>query len=326
VTTKPNPAVTVVATCYNHERFLLECLESIRAQTFQDFQLIVTDDCSRDSSPQMIEAWLAEHRPDAIFIRHEKNVGLCKTLNEALTHARGEFLSMVSTDDVWEPDKIARQLETMRNCPANVAVVYSDAAQMDESGNRLPQNFMEAHSPGKEPPTGSVFPALADGNFIPAMATLIRRSAVEEAGRYDERLTYEDYDMWLKLAYRYDFVFHPGILARYRIVSTSIVRTLFTKPTANHSYSSFLICDRWISTGLLNSIQRKLWADKLATAAYSLYLHGDKRAGGCLWKSFLWTRNPRLLALAMTSSLGISRARAKKLASLFVKHPHGSET
>jgi glycosyltransferase involved in cell wall biosynthesis len=64
--------VTVIALCYNHERFLTECLESIGAQTFQDFEIIVTDDCSRDGSPELIEAWLAQHRPDALFIRHKK--------------------------------------------------------------------------------------------------------------------------------------------------------------------------------------------------------------------------------------------------------------
>jgi glycosyltransferase involved in cell wall biosynthesis len=326
VTTNPNPAVTVVALCYNHERFLIECLESLRAQTFQDFQLIVTDDCSRDSSPQMIEAWLVEYRPDALFIRHEKNAGLCKTLNEALTHARGEFLSMIATDDVWEPDKIARQLEVMRKCPERVAVIYSDALQIDECGNRLPKQFIEDHRPWIEPPSGKIFTHLADGNFIPAMATLIRRRAIETVGGYDERLTYEDYDMWLRLSERYDFIFHPGIVARYRIVSTSIVRTVFIRPTANHSYTLFLICEKWFSSGLLNPTQRELWAEKLWTAAYSLYIHGDARARGCLWKSFAWTRRPRLLILALACSMGISRVTAKKLTSMLMKQPRGSKT
>jgi glycosyltransferase involved in cell wall biosynthesis len=70
------PTVTVIALCYNHERFVLDCLESIRAQTFQDFELIVIDDCSRDHSPQVIANWLAEHYPAARFIRHEVNRGI----------------------------------------------------------------------------------------------------------------------------------------------------------------------------------------------------------------------------------------------------------
>jgi glycosyltransferase involved in cell wall biosynthesis len=317
VNTISNPAVTVIALCYNHERFLLECLESIRAQSFQDFQLIVTDDCSRDGSPQMIEAWLAKHRPDAIFIRHKKNAGLCSTLNEALRHARGEFISMIATDDTWEPDKIERQLSAMQDGPDTVAVVYSDAAQMDESGNRLPKSFIEAHRTGAPPPSGRLFRALADGNFIPAMATLIRRRAIEEVGGYDERLTYEDYDMWLRLSHGYDFLFCPGLVARYRIVSTSLVRTVFESPTANHSYTLFVICEKWYSSGLLSAAQRKAWADRTCTAAYNLYVLGDKRGKACLWRAFVRTRQPRLLLLALSSSFGITRVRAKKFATLF---------
>jgi glycosyltransferase involved in cell wall biosynthesis len=317
LTSYSHPIVTVIALCYNHERFLIECLESIRAQTFQDFELIVADDCSRDGSPGLIDAWLAQHRPDAVFLRHEKNAGLCKTLNEALARAHGEFISMIATDDMWEPDKIERQLEAMRTQSEQVAVVYSDATQMDEAGKRLPKNFIEAHRPGSKCPSGHVFSAMADGNFIPAMATLIRRQAIEAVGGYDQRLTYEDYDMWLRLAQRYDFLFCPGMVARYRIVSTSLVRTIFNKPTANHSYTQFLIHEKWLSTNLLSFRQRKLWAEKLWDAAYSMYEHGDVRARACLWKALIRTRKPRSLLLALACTLGISRLRAKKLASLF---------
>ena len=108
------PSVTVFAICYNHARFVIECLESIRNQTFGTFQLIVTDDCSTDESQAKIEAWLAAHRPDAIFIRHDRNVGLCATLNEALALATGDHISMIATDDLWEPNKIEVQLAAMR--------------------------------------------------------------------------------------------------------------------------------------------------------------------------------------------------------------------
>lgn len=307
------PLVTVIALCYNHERFLIECLESIRAQTFQDFQLIVTDDSSRDNSPGLIDAWLTEHRPDAIFIRHQKNAGLCKTLNEALVHAKGEFISMIATDDVWEMDKIARQLTAMQKLPEQVAVVYSDAVCIDESGTRLPKNFIEDHRPEFKAPSGRLFSVLADGNFIPAMATLIRRNAIEAEGGYDERLTYEDYDMWLRLAQRNDFCFCPGAVARYRIVATSIVRTLFNQPTANHSYSLFLIREKWLSAGALGTAQHKRWAAQQWDAAYSLYVHGDPRASACLWTAVIRTRKLRPLILALACSLGISRVRAKRL-------------
>lgn len=312
------PAVTVLAACYNHERFVIECLESIRAQTCQNFDLVVTDDGSRDGSQQLIADWLARHRPDAVFIRHAKNVGLCPTINEALAATRGQFISMIATDDAWEPDKIERQLACMRGLSTEVAVVYSNASRMDEAGAPLNGDFIEVHRPGIAPASGKIFPALADGNFIPAMSCLIRRSAVEAVGGYDERLTYEDYDMWLRLSARYEFVWLPGCVARYRIVSTSMVRTIFERPTANHSHTLLLIHDKWLRSGLLSADQKRRWSQRVWEAAHSLYVHGDSRARAALWLAFARTARPRALLLALACSIGISRNRAKRLQGLLV--------
>ena len=306
-------AVTVIALCFNHARFLHECLNSIAAQSEQNFQLIVTDDCSRDDSASLIEAWLNSHRPDAIFIRHTENAGLCKTLNEALSHARGEFIGMIATDDVWEPDKLERQLAMMRLQSAKVAVVYSDAARIDEVGQPIEKNFIEAHSPGCKRPSGQIFAELADRNFIPAMATLIRRQALVEVGGYDERLTYEDYDMWLRMSVEYDFVYCPAVVARYRIVANSIVRTTFVNPSARHHHTLYLICSKWLPSKRLTSTQREAWIERLWGAAYGLYCLGDSRAKACLRRAARYSHKPRVLLLAITCSLGISRSMLKRL-------------
>ena len=306
-------AVTVIALCYNHARFLHECLNSIAAQTEQNFQLIVSDDCSKDDSADHIETWLAAHRPDAIFIRHTQNAGLCNTLNEALSHAHGEFIAMIATDDVWEPDKLERQLAMMRLQSSSVAVVYSDAARMDEAGQPIEKNFIEAHSPGCKRPSGQIFSELADRNFIPAMATLIRRQALVEVGGYDERLTYEDYDMWLRMSVKYDFVYCPAVVARYRIVVSSIVRTTFVNPTARHHYTMYLISSKWLPSKRLTPTQREAWIERLWGAAYGLYYLGDARAKACLWQAARYSHKPRVLLLAITCSLGISRGMLKRL-------------
>lgn len=305
--------VTVIALCFNHSKFLIECLESIGAQTFQDFQLIVTDDSSRDGSAQLIEEWLNVHRPDALFIRHSVNVGLCKTLNEALAQARGEFISMIATDDAWEPDKIERQLALAREAGAAVAVVYSDASRMDEEGARLEKNFIESHTPECTRPSGRVFSELATRNFIPAMSTLIRRQTLVDVGLYDERLAYEDYDMWLRLASKYEFVYCPAVVARYRIVATSMVRTIFSNPSPHYLHTVYLICMKWLPGSRLNAVQREAWKSRLWDAAYGLYVANDKRAATCLWRAAWYGRKPYAALLALTASLGISRDRLRRL-------------
>lgn len=311
----PSVPVTVVAVCFNHERFVLECLESIRAQTFQDFELIVADDCSRDRSPEIIAEWLEQHYPNARFIRHERNMGLCKTLNEILSVARGEFLSMIATDDLWETDKIERQVTAILAQPGDVAVVYSDAGVMDEAGAPMQPDFIERHRPGIVPPSGDVFSALVAGNFIPAMSTMTRRGAVESVGGYDERLSYEDYDMWLRLARSHKFSFLPGKVAKYRIVATSLVRTQFFGRSAAHFYTGFEIREKWLKSNALTTEQRTRWVSEQHESAYELYALGDSRAAWCLWLVAWRARSPKAMALAIASSLGISRQRLKGLAS-----------
>lgn len=309
----PAPAVTVIALCFNHARFLTECLDSVAAQTFQDFQLIVTDDCSKDNSVQLIESWLKAHRPASTFIRHSVNVGLCKTLNEALAQARGEFISMIATDDAWEPDKIERQLAVARAAGAGVAVVYSDAFRMDEDGVLLEKNFIDSHTPECTRPSGRVFSELATRNFIPAMSTLIRRQALVDVGLYDERLVYEDYDMWLRLAARHEFVYCPALLARYRIVATSLVRTIFSTPSTHYMHTVFIICMKWLPGSRLNAVQREAWKNRLWDAAYGLYVANDKRAAACLWRAAWYGRKPYAALLALTAALGISRDLLRRL-------------
>ena len=312
-TVRVAPQVTVIALCFNHAKFLHECLDSIVEQTFQDFQLIITDDCSKDDSPDLIQSWIAQNRPDAIFIRHTKNSGLCKILNEALTQASGDFISMIATDDAWEPNKIKCQLELMRQQLDTVAVVYSDASRMDEAGKRLEKDFIQSHTPECTRPSGKIFSELAHRNFIPAMSTLIRRKCLINVGFYDERLSYEDYDMWLRLSAKYEFAFCPGTLARYRIVSTSLVRTIFVMPNAQHYYTLFLICQKWLPSGLLSPSQRITWIQRMWEAAYGLYTVDDPRSKKCLWHSYRYSHKSRVLLLALASSLGISRKFARRL-------------
>ena len=235
---------------------------------------------------------------------------------EALALSKGEFISMVATDDIWEPNKIAVQLAAMRAASDDVAVVYSDASQIDEQSVRLPLDFMGHHRPGFAAPSGDVFPALADGNFIPAMATLIRTSAIAAVGGYDERLTYEDYDMWLRLAARFHFMFVLAALARYRHVATSMVRTVFVAPTAAHCHTQFLIREKFIDSGKLDAGQRARWIDSQASAAYGLYVHGDARASTCLWASARRSGIARFFLLAAAGSVGLTRTRARRLAGL----------
>lgn len=219
------PLVTVAVACYNHARFVINALESVKAQTYSNLQLIVLDDCSKDNSVDVIRHWLNRNYPDSVFVEHRTNVGLCRTANESLAVAKGKYLRFLSADDYWLPNVLSRQIEIMEAAPEDLGVLYSDAYQIDEHGELLPKMFIETHRVLAEMPEGWIFDTLSQGNFIPGMTTVVRRRCFDVIGRFDESLLSEDWDMWLRISRQFKFRFFPEPTAYYRIVPTSMIRT-----------------------------------------------------------------------------------------------------
>ena len=219
---QPLPLVTIVVNCYNHSRFVVEALESVKAQAYPNLRLVVLDDCSKDDSAEIIRQWLDRHYPDAVFVEHKTNAGICRSLNEALSHAQGKYVRLLASDDRMVPGMLLRQVEAMEADSEEVGVLYSDAFQMDESGELLPKNFIETYRPLAQMPEGWIFDTLVEGNFIPGMTALIRRRCFDVVGNADEGLVFEDWDWWLRVSRQFRFKYFPEPTACYRIVSTSM--------------------------------------------------------------------------------------------------------
>ena len=235
ITESANPLVTMIVLSYNQSQFVSETLESVKKQTYEATELIIVDDCSPDDSVTTMDRWLNENGIQCTFIRRQKNEGICKALNDAFAVASGKYISMIGSDDVWLPAKIAQQVEIMESQPDQVGVLYSDAFQMDEQTFLLPDMFIAAHRTLPEMPQGQILGVLLQGNFIPAMTTLIRRRCYDQVGLYDENLRLEDWDMWLRLARHYSFLYSPTPSARYRRHENSFSRSNPHAPSRSHS-------------------------------------------------------------------------------------------
>lgn len=223
----PNPSVSVLVTTFNHAPFVEEALESLRCQTTGDFEVIITDDASTDGTADVIDAWLDRTGFEATFVRNEANRGICANRNRALALARGEFTCSLSGDDAYQPERIERQLAAFQSSPAQVAAVYSDVVEVDTQGRELGLRTVTDPLTGGPPPSGHDLLArlLLHGNFLLAPAVMVRRSCLDAVGLYDETMRAEDYQMWLRLAARFELVHLPGPLVRYRRVDTSMSRT-----------------------------------------------------------------------------------------------------
>ncbi|GAA2127171.1 glycosyltransferase family A protein [Nocardioides bigeumensis] len=210
--------VTVVVAAYNHAGLLRKALDSVAAQTLEQVALVVTDDASRDGSAEVATAWLAETGRAARTVFHEHNAGICRTFNEALALVRTPFYTVMSADDRMLPDRLAVQVELLRSAGPDAVAAYSDAWLIDEHGRRTGGRFSDSYRfAGRAMPEGPIFGELCHGNWIPAPSVLLRTSAVRDVGGYDESLSFEDYDLWLRLSRRHHFVLAPEPLVEYRV-------------------------------------------------------------------------------------------------------------
>lgn len=313
---KAEPLVSVIVVCYNQAPFVVECLESVRQQTYKNIELIIVDDCSDDDSVAVIESWVAAQHTQPLFIAHTQNQGICKTLNQALSYASGKYISIIAADDVYLPDKTESQVTLFETLPNKVGVIYSDALQIDASGNPLPQNFIETHRAFEVMPEGNILGVLLQGNFLPAMSTMVRRECYDAVGVYDEQLTYEDFDMWLRISRHYEFCFSPLILAKYRILPTSMSRTIHAANKWELLKSDFCIYEKHLS-GDISGGHRKHLRKRLTAIGKQMYALKHARHSYYLAKVVRYDCRLHTIALLLFSLASVRFERLLKLARIY---------
>ncbi|NOS88720.1 MAG: glycosyltransferase [Methylococcaceae bacterium] len=314
------PLVSVLAVCYNHARFVVECLDGIRNQSYPNIEIIIVDDCSKDDSVAVINNWIKQHQVECRFIAHSENQGVCRTLNDALGHAQGKYISLIATDDAWLPDKITRQVAIMETMPETVGILYSDAYQVDENGQQLADMFIAAHCKcecmpeGFKPiPEGDILERLIFANFIPAMTTLIRRSVYDKVGLYDENLLYEDWDFWLRAANHFHFAYSDYPSANYRILSTSMMRTVLSNRNVRAEQTFFLINSKILGMHGISQLSRSLTVERLSSNARFMYTMNHPDASSALFASFTATREFLDLYFSLLAFIGISENRYHRI-------------
>jgi glycosyltransferase involved in cell wall biosynthesis len=196
------PAVSIVLPVYNGARFLAQSIESVLAQTFRDWELIVVDDASTDQTPEIIAGYRACD-PRIISLRNLSNRRLPGALNAGFSAARGAYLTWTSDDNCYRPEAIARMMEALEANPG-AGLVYCDYICIDEDGQEL---WTE---PARDPRL------LPFGNIVGA-CFLYRREVREAIGEYDDAMFLaEDYDYWLRVARQFVLKHLPQTLYLWR--------------------------------------------------------------------------------------------------------------
>lgn len=187
--TEQKPLVSIVLPTYNGAKYLAEAVESCRAQTWPNWELIIVDDCSTDATPDLIRS-LAQQDPRIRSVRHERNRKLPAALNTGFAQARGEFLTWISDDNAYRPEALAEMAAYLLARP-EVGLVYTDSMVVDENGRPLRvRRVPEPETLLERDPVGWSF--------------LYRRAVRESVGDYaEEFFLSEDYDYWLRVSMRF---------------------------------------------------------------------------------------------------------------------------
>lgn len=212
-----NPMVSIIIPTYNRADKIGTSIESVLAQTYPHFELIIVDDGSTDHTHQIVKAYQDER---IRYYRQAENAGQAKARNYGIKMAQYEYLAFEDSDDLWLPQKLERQMKVFEHADDAVGMVYHKL-RYDFGGGRgciLPDERLET-----EKKSGDIYAQLLWDNLVGMPTLLIKRACVEEIGLLDEEMKcLEDYDFVLRIAKRYHAVFLDEVLLHAQYSTTGV--------------------------------------------------------------------------------------------------------
>lgn len=226
-----NPLVSIISPTYNHEKYISECIESVINQTYTNWEMIIIDDGSTDSTAQIVDRY-AQNDTRIKFFK-QSNVGifeLSKTYNKALQYSKGEYIAILEGDDIWAATKLELQVEAME-MDKNVVLCWGQT-EVVNSDRTTVYSVKPVLDPGKSiyfdnDPAGSILNLFLFDNCIPALTILIRKNRLIEVGGFIQnfRLPLVDLPTLYELSLLGKFKFLPVTLGGWRIYAGQVTKT-----------------------------------------------------------------------------------------------------
>ncbi len=255
---KKNPLVSVIIPTYNRGWILKEAIDSVLAQDFADFELIVVDDGSNDNTQGILDSY----KEDIVILRQD-NKGVSSARNKGIASASGRFIAFLDSDDLWLPKKLSMQVGFFNT--NHDALICQTEEKWFRNGIRV--NPKKRH----KKLSGNIFEPSLCLCLVSPSAVMIKRSLFEKTGMFDETLpACEDYDMWLRISCK-----HPVYL-----IDTSLI---IKRGGHDDQLSGSSGLDRYRIQSLKKIIESKMLTDKQKMAAVKVLKEKcDIYANGCL--------------------------------------------
>jgi glycosyltransferase involved in cell wall biosynthesis len=208
------PMVSVIIPTYNRAEILRQAIISVLHQTFQDFEIIVIDDSSHDATFDVV------HDFDDIrikYLSHKINKGGSAARNTGIANAVTEYIAFLDDDDEWLPFKLEKQMQLMVASPSKTGAIYTGYVLVDRVSGKIVRQKIPAKN-------GDLYHELLKGNPVGGTScVLLRKACFEKVGIFDEELpSFQDYDMWIRIAKEYHFDYIGESMLKYYIHDTRI--------------------------------------------------------------------------------------------------------
>ena len=201
-----SPKVSVIITTYNRATLLPRAVDSVLAQTYSDYEVIIVDDCSSDNTQEVIAGF---HDPRIRSFRHETNMKQSTAINTGIANARGEYFALLDDDDEWLPFKLEEQAAVLDEAPCKVGLVYGWRVRINDSnGNVTPHR--------KHTMEGNLYEYLLALNYLAGnLDIMVKLHAAREVGGFNEEVTVgNDRNFMVRIARRYHIAVVPKVLAK----------------------------------------------------------------------------------------------------------------
>lgn len=221
------PLVSILIPCYNHEKYVVNTLNSILNDTYPTKEIIIIDDGSKDNSVAEIERWAEDNSKNIVVnFLSRPNKGLSATLNELVKLANGEFVTMLASDDLLTSNSIAVRVKALQNNPQKY-VVIGDAYVIDSEGNKtLNSAIVDLYYGNKDnyKTDDGLKHSVVNQWSVPGPVMLARKSVYDIIGLYPENLLAEDLNFYLQVIGRGLLMFIDETVAEYRVHDFNLCR------------------------------------------------------------------------------------------------------
>lgn len=220
------PKISVLMNCYNGEKYLIEAIDSVFAQTYTDWEIVFIDNCSTDNSANIVKNYGQKIK----YYKTEQNIPLGAARNFGLKFCTGEYISFLDTDDIWLPNMLEEQINAIES--GDYALAYAGQIEINSKGEKI----------------GEIIPNLKKGNIfdklllqfdIPIVSTILRKSSLEESKlNFDKNVSAsEEYCLFLQLSVNNKFIVIPRPLVKYRIHDGALTNKTISKWAKERRYT-----------------------------------------------------------------------------------------